>query len=400
MHATSPALKTRRLDLDWLRVIAVFFVFLFHTARLYNLDDWHVKNSATYFDVSVITNIFQIWGMPVLMVISGAATFFALRTRSPLRFLKDRCLRLFIPLAVGLFTHIALQIYLDRLTHGQFRGSFWQFIPRYFEGLDGFGGNFPWHGQHLWYLELLFLLSVLLLPVLWWLQRGSGRRVFDAMTAFLARPAAMYLMALPVAVAMLAVDPDTLLGTRRLGGWNLVSYPLLFLNGFALAARPEIAQVIRRARWISLAAAVVTLLVAFFVWSGQGFAEPMFGTPIYALFQALLSLCSWCAVLAIWGFAVQGFTRPTPLLAYAGEAVLPFYILHQTVILVIGYYVTRGPLPDGLEWFVIVVSSFAVVMALYEFVVRRFNVMRVLFGMKPRLAEPQPRAPFEVAARV
>ena len=62
---------------------------------------------------------------------------------------------------------------------------------------------------------------------------------------------------------------------------------------------------------------------------------------------------------------------------------LPFYILHQTVLLSVGYFVVQWAIPDLLKWVIIVPVSFAIIMALYEFVVRRFNVMRVLFGMKP-----------------
>jgi hypothetical protein len=63
--------------------------------------------------------------------------------------------------------------------------------------------------------------------------------------------------------------------------------------------------------------------------------------------------------------------------------VLPFYIMHQTVIICVGYFVVRQPIPDVAKFVIIAVSSFAIIAALYEFVVRRFNVMRVLFGMKP-----------------
>ena len=62
---------------------------------------------------------------------------------------------------------------------------------------------------------------------------------------------------------------------------------------------------------------------------------------------------------------------------------LPFYILHQTVIMSVGYFVVQWAIPDLLKWLIIVPVSFAIIMALYEFLVRRYNVMRFLFGMKP-----------------
>ncbi len=79
----------------------------------------------------------------------------------------------------------------------------------------------------------------------------------------------------------------------------------------------------------------------------------------------------------------QPLTRNTPFLKYAGEAVMGFYILHQTVLLIIGYFVVRWNIADLAKWMVIFASSFVVIMVLYEFIVRRVNVLRFLCGMKP-----------------
>jgi len=96
----------------------------------------------------------------------------------------------------------------------------------------------------------------------------------------------------------------------------------------------------------------------------------------------------WICVLAIFGLAMQYLTRRTPKLDYANEAVLPFYILHQTVLLAVGYFVLQWGLPEVPEWAVIVVISFAIIMLLYEFVVRRVNILRFLFGMKLPVRTP------------
>ncbi len=84
------------------------------------------------------------------------------------------------------------------------------------------------------------------------------------------------------------------------------------------------------------------------------------------------------------GFGMQHLNFYTPFLLYANQAVLPFYVLHQTVLLVIGYYVTRWPIPDLAKFFTIAISGFLAVMLLYELLIRRVNVLRVLFGMKPK----------------
>jgi peptidoglycan/LPS O-acetylase OafA/YrhL len=94
-------------------------------------------------------------------------------------------------------------------------------------------------------------------------------------------------------------------------------------------------------------------------------------------------LWAWCWVLAILGFGMKHLNYNTPILQRANEAVLPFYILHQPVLLCVGFFVVRWAIPGLLKWLIIMPTSFIIIVALYEFLVRRFNVMRVLFGMKP-----------------
>ncbi len=72
------------------------------------------------------------------------------------------------------------------------------------------------------------------------------------------------------------------------------------------------------------------------------------------------------------------------LAAYGREAQLPYYVLHQSPIIALGYYVVQwniGVLPMLL---LITLSSMAITLLVYEFVVRRIPVVRFLFGMKAR----------------
>lgn len=138
----------------------------------------------------------------------------------------------------------------------------------------------------------------------------------------------------------------------------------------------------RRLRWVSVAAAVglTAGLLAWYMAAG----EPPFGATRYTALFALYGLCAWCWVLAILGLAAHGLRFGTPFLAIANEAVLPFYILHQTVLLTVGYFVVRWIVPDLAKWGIIAASSLAICVGLYWFVIRLVNLLRFLFGMKPR----------------
>jgi peptidoglycan/LPS O-acetylase OafA/YrhL len=378
----------RRYDLDWLRVLAILTIFVFHSGRFFDREDWHVKNPTTYFGMDVWTYFLAAWIMPLVFVISGASIFYALGKGGVGKFIKDKALRLLVPLLVGACTHIALQVYLEYRFQGRFDGSFFAFLPRYFDGWRDFGGNFAWTGLHLWYLLVLFVFSVALLPLFLWLKAGSGRHLLGRLGEFLAKPGVVYLLALPGTLLVPYLNPDGFLTSRDWGGWGLPVYIPFFLAGFLFVSHEGLQVRIRRQRWFSLAAGAVIFITLLAVAITQG--DLVFGTPAYTLFFALFSLFSWCFVLAILGFGLQHLTFNTPFLRYANEAVLPFYIMHQTVIICVGYFVVRWAIPDLLKFAIIAAGSFAIITALYELLIRRVNVLRFLFGMKP-LRNPDPK---------
>jgi surface polysaccharide O-acyltransferase-like enzyme len=367
--------------LDWLRVFAILAVFgLHHSTRFFDTDDWFIKNATTYLSVQVWLEFCTSWGMPLILIISGASAFLALDKYRPGKYITGLFLRLFIPLIVGIFTHVALHIYLEKLHTGTFSGSFFEFYPHYFEGMYGFGGNFAWMGSHLWYLELLFILSLVFLPIFIWFKRTSiGRRVLQGMGDLLANPAAVLLLALPAILLILNLD-EAGLGNTSLGGWSVVIYPLFYIAGFVIISNERLQKHVVRMRWMHL-----MLGVAF--TGAYLFAE--FQTVLPALFPVADPLAKvldcfvvWSWLLAVMGFGMVHLNVNTPFLKYANEAALPFYILHQTVVVTLGYFVVQWAIPDLLKYLVILIGSFFVIMGLYEFGVRRFDLMRFLFGMK------------------
>ena len=382
--------STRVFYLDWLRVLGILSVLVYHSSRFFNIEDFPVKNPVWYPWVEVWNRFAVAWMMPLMFVISGASLFYALgKGGGAGKFVKDKVLRLLVPLVVGIVTHASLQVYLERLTHGDFGGTYFQFLPQYFQGIYEGGnpasGNFAVTGMHLWYLLYLFLLSIVLYPLMRWL-RGRGQRVLSRLGDLLALPGAAYALALPTLLLLVFADPNSPVMDFGEAGWPAIIYVWLIVAGFLVFSDERTQASVQRLRWPSLALAVIST-VTFLVLSFHP-AGLTFGTPLWALALGLRGLGSWSWVLAILGFGRKHLDFNTPFLKYANEAVLPFYIFHQTVLLCVGYFVVQWAIPDLLRWAIILVASFAVIMVLYEFLVRRFNAMRFLFGMKPR-----PRAP-------
>ncbi len=371
-----PRTVTRRTDLDWLRVLAILTIFIYHTTRFFNSEYWIVKNPTSYFVVDVLETILANWIMALIFTISGASLYYALGKGSVGKFIKDKVLRLVVPLVtMGMIVFGALQIYLDRLSHGEFSSTLFEFVPQYFRP-----GNFAWTGVHLWYLGTLFIFSLVFLPLFLWLKRGSGQRVLGRLGDLVAAPGAVYLLALPTILCLILTDGASFLGNTDWGGGSILTHATFFISGFLIISHEGLPKNIQRFRWLSLALVVILMATLFVLLMAIG--EPSSGTLLYALGRTLWGLWSWCWVLAILGFGMKHLNLNKPILSYANEAVLPFYILHHPVLLCVGYFVVRWAIPAAVKFVVIDAISFATIMALYEFVVRRVNAIRPLFGMK------------------
>ncbi len=383
---------TRRYDVDWLRVLGMMTVFLFHCGRFFDTEGWHVKSPRTTPVVTIIVIFTVQWMMPLFFILSGIGAYHALSHQSWRQYLVSRIKRLVVPLVFGIFVIIApWQVYLERISHNQYSGSFWRWYwDEYFHGWFGLGGNFAWMGVHLWYLEFLFVFSVLALPLFLYLRSPAGTRLTAALSRFLSRPGAIFLLAAPIAVmTFIAATPPIkpgLLGRGDFGGWSLLSYFVILLLGYLLATNEQLTRALERHRIAGLLAGIGTFLAGYAIYKAT---EPWSWLPRELVMSPLRGFLCWSWLIAICGFASRHLRFSNGFLKYTNEAVLPFYILHQTVILTVGYYILRLNTNLFVEYLLILVSSLAVIMAIYELSIRRLNALRVLFGLKV-LPRPQP----------
>jgi len=372
----------RRYDIDWLRVLAMLTIFLYHCARFFNEEDWHVKNNELSFGISVGVDVVGQWTMPLFFTISAISAYYALGHRSAGQFIKERFKRLVVPLLFGSFVIIApLQVWIERVTHGDFTGSFLDFyFPHYFRGFYEFGGNFAWMGIHLWYLEMLFLFSLITLPLFLYLRGDRMRGPMSRIASFFGRPGAIFLLVTPLIIMGLLVNLQPQgVGRRDFGGWSPLIYLVFFIQGYVLACDPQFRRAIERQRVAALMLGVAaTLLGAYLLLSET---VPSSRHPVLAV---LRGCNSWCWLLAILGFGSRHLDFTNGVLKYSNEAVLPFYIMHQTAIVSIGFLIANLSLGVATKFAILSVSSFVVVVGIYHLAIKRVTILRVLFGMRPK----------------
>jgi glucan biosynthesis protein C len=385
---------TRRPDIDWLRVFAVYLLFVFHVGKVFDpAPFYHIRNADLSFPMLVLCGFISLWHMPLFFVLAGWSAVASLQTRGQRRFVVERVRKLAIPLLAGAvllgppIKYLELRSGLD-LNHAglwvaaplqagfrtvipsglplapPFDESFLTFLPTFFTRLD----RFTW--AHLWFLAYLFTLTLLYLPAFGWLLR---RR--DRLTRL--RPAMVYVPIIPLAVIQLTMR-SRWPGIQNLyNDWaNVAYYSVYLVAGFLLACHPMLEHLVQR-EWkrslaIGLGATAVLLLAVLGITASS------------AVLLAGSAVAGWCFMVALLGLAHRFLTTSGPALHYLSESAFPVYVLHQAAIVLPGYFLIRLPIGIGPKFVLLLFLSVSPTLAVYQWLVRPFAVPRFLLGMKPK----------------
>lgn len=310
------------------------------------------------------------WIMPIFFAVSGISAFCALQKRSASSYLKERFLRLGLPLLFGVFILTPPQVYMERVSHQQFTGSLWNFFPYYFDGvyLDiGGQGNFSFFGLHLWFLFVLLIFSCIAVP-LFVRKRGASLQKPFGLTKFI-------VLLLPLLIIGTVFN-----GIVNLGGWGLFFYLAIFLYGyFAFSNLNFIVFVRKTGVWTGAISIVST--VVFMGWS-MGLGIPQNGTFPSLLFSLLRVVNVWFTLFFIFYLGDRYLRGCNRFLQYTSEASMPLYVLHQPVIVSLGFLIYPLDWPVSYKLFFLVSTMCIAILFMFHVIIKRIDVFRVLFGMK------------------
>ncbi len=376
----------RQTYLDWLRIISIALVLLFHSAMPYVAEDgWHIKNHETSYLMMETNHFLHLVRMPLLFFISGTVSYFMMQRRTSMQFIGLRFRRLFIPLLVGMFIIVPPQIYMERLNNG-FKGTYWDFYKTVFNFVPYPKGSFSWH--HLWFIAYLFIYDIVFAPVFAWMASPKSIIVKQKLM-LLAEKKWIYLIALPAIIwytCMVKNMPET--NDLFHDGCYFVYWLFFVLAGFVCIVQPKLMDSLEVNRRFPLTMGFLSfILLNYLRWNkiepGHG-GWPFPGDQYIQVFFFLQATTAWGWVLAFIGYGKKYLNHKLPVLDYLNQAVYPFYILHQTVIVVLVYYVVETPNESILSKYLFTVAAtFFVTTLTYHLLVKPFPIMRFLFGMKP-----------------
>lgn len=361
----------RHYYIDWLRVAGILLLFPFHTARIFDHWEWnYIKDEPNWFSSWFISGT-SFWFMPLLFLIAGYASWYALKKRSSNLYIKERLSRLFIPFTFGLVLIVPPQGYFAKLQHFDFKGNYLEHLSGFFinfSDLSGYNGTFT--PAHLWFILYLFVISFALLPLMNLIKTKYQNVKMISIVNFSNKPYIFILLFIPLTLSEALPD---------LGGKNLFYFAMFFLLGYMLSAFDILEKTVDKLKLPALVCVIplsVSMIYLSWLWKmPSDFSKE-------AIIVALMRNLSVLLILMLLlGYGRRLLNKGGRVLSYLNQAAFPIYILHQTLMMVIACYVVLTNFPPTLKFVVIMLSALLASFAGFE-ILKRFKITRYVFGIK------------------
>jgi hypothetical protein len=377
----------RRYDVDWLRNLAFVLLILYHVGMYYVFDwYWHIKSehqSEWLQNVMIWSNQ---WRMSLLFFVSGMTLALISAKYSALKLLKTRFLRLYIPLVFGMLVIIPPQLYWELIYDGAYSGSFLSFYAEYVNLETTLArykhtpiGLITWN--HLWYLAYLLLYTVVFLGVRPALNSMTTSRFFHRFGT----QSLIFFGFFSLMLAFVILEPRFGTTYAFFDDWfNHAKYLSVMICGYLFVNIPRAWQWVidKRLRLLGIACLTIGLILlernAVFPSVTKMLSDPIIGNFV---FNIVIVANLWCWLLTMVGYAGRYLNRESKLLHYANNAVLPWYMLHQTFIILFAVWLVQFNLSVWLEIILLIVLTIIGCIFGYE-LIKRLKPLRFVFGMK------------------
>ena len=350
----------RRYDVDWIRVIAIGLLLLYHIGIVF--QPWGVflgflQSSKPLDSLWPPMAMLNVWRIPLLFFVSGMGVCFAMRKRNWKQLISERVRRILIPFLFG----IIILVPVHTLIWQRYYSQDLQYAP---------------HPGHLWFLGNIFLYVMLLSPIFFLLKKRQEGRVVQGISRLFSHPAGPLLITLAFALETAAVRPE------RFAMFAFTFHGFLlgmvaFLSGFSVViSGMSFWKTVRGWRWIYLAAGALMYTVRYIVFHLEA-------PGIFAAAESSL----W--IFAAFGFGYKYLNRPGKALSYLSQAAYPVYILHMIFLFAGASMILPLKISIVLQLFLVIAFTATGCFISYE-IIRRIPFLRPLFGLKPAGRDRQP----------
>lgn len=377
--------NTRLYYIDWLRLLALGLLFIFHAWRPFDHYDWSIKNAEQSSIFDFLTMFFHGWRMDLIFLVSGVGTWYALASPRS-NFLKDRIFRLIVPYIMGVVLIIPPQKFIEAITLHGFEGNYFDFMTAWpgWALSSNFGASvliwFAHLGAHIYYLPFLFTMTLLFLGAYKVARRVPNiQRMFTKLSA---TSGGAFLLVIPLITVRYGLKP---LFPGYTDWADFFYYMCMFGYGFIFIKNPQFMNNIKTNIWTYFCTGLLSFALLTFFFKQSADNIQMFFSPKYGLTHLYLSTLSafisfgW--VMFFLALAARKLNFNHKILKTANEAILPVYLLHQTVIIVFGFYILQMNINILTKFAIILFTAIPFSLIMY-IGIRRINILRLIFGMK------------------
>ena len=367
--------KKRRYDIDAWRVIAILAVYLHHIGMPFNGDDFHIMNASSSKVLDDIMVLFEQFRLPLLFLISGVGTVYAFSKRTWVQFTLERFKRLWVPLIFGVLLIVPPQTYFEQIDQYT---SYFDFYSNLFQNLEV---------NHLWFIENLFYISVVCIPLILWLRSTKSTNFRDLILKLGSKNYGLLLGVLPLLIIRIvgkAYYPEDSKDILNLSSTFFYGY--FFVSGILIASVPKLWEALKHYRKFNFRIALCSLLMfyAYYFLPEEWASNSWSLQTRWNIWYGLSSLLSWTVLISLLGYGQIWFNKQIKYLRKANEAIYPFYILHQTIIVGLAYYIVQWDLSIGLKMLALLLSSLPLILMIYRLLIYPFKTTRLVMGMKAK----------------
>ncbi|MBA7585461.1 hypothetical protein ES708_27443 [subsurface metagenome] len=343
----------RRYDIDWLRVIAIGLLLIYHIAIVF--QTWGVfigflQNEKPLESLWVPMAMMNIWRIPLLFFVSGMGVCFAIRKRNWKELLLERTRRIFLPFLFGIIFIVPVHMVI------------WQ---KYYNQDMAYSPN----PGHLWFLANIFIYVLLLTPVFFYLKRNENGRFMRWLKQLFSYPLGLLLIVVPFVLEAVLIKPE-IYEMYYLTIHGFLLGLLAFLFGFCcVLSGHTFWHTILKWRWLFLALAVILFVIRFIAFELKA--------PNY-----LMAIESNFWIFTVFGFAYKYLNRPSKTLSYLSQGAYPIYIIHMIFLYLGSFLILPLGIPTTVKFILIVGFTGIGCFTMYDLLIRRVNFLRPLFGLK------------------
>ncbi|MEP6737337.1 MAG: acyltransferase family protein [Chryseolinea sp.] len=349
--------SVRRFEIDWIRVIAIGLLLIYHVAigfQPWGIMIGFISNTKSWPPLWAPMMMLNVWRIPLLFFVSGMGVYFAIQNRSWKQLLLERFLRIGVPLIFGALVIVPIHVII------------WQ---HYYNLTLGYTPNVG----HLWFLANILIYVLVLSPVFFFLKKHEKGRVVTTLKRVLSNPLGLMLIWGLFVIEAVIVNP------RPYELYALTAHGFFlgligFLVGFCFVLSGDgFWKMILQWRLMFVGIAV-TLFVLRLVYFKQA-------VPNY-----LLAIESNAWITSVFAFGHRYLNRSNKALEYLSQAAYPVYILHMVFLYLGSMLIFPLDIPVSIQFVLVLLFTMAGCFGVYEFIIRRVNILRVLFGLKIKKA--------------